>query len=229
MARLPRLLIDGLPHLISLRAQHGQAMVRDESDRLALLALLREAAAVEYVGLHAWSLLDERLDLLASAEAGSSLSRMMQALARRHAAAFNRRHGRRGGLWEGRFRASVIEPGPWLLRCMVRVDLLGGADAADAGEPRFCSSAAHVGAVREPLFRAPAAYWVLGNTPFEREAAYRRLLQEGLAAAEVDRLESALRGGWPVGTAEFIEGLASAAGRPTRPRPKGRPRRTMVP
>ena len=228
MARLPRLLIDGLPHLISLRAQHGQAMLRDEADRQALMAVLREAATLQRVALHGWSLQETRLDLIASAPAGPSLSLMMQSVARRHAAAFNRRHDRRGSLWEGRFRAAVIEPGAWLLRCMVHVDLLAGPDG-DPAESDHSSRAAHVGAVREPLFRAPEAYWALGNTPFEREAAYRRLLQQGLSAEEGVALESALRGGWPLGSAAFAGNLALGAGRPTQPRPRGRPRRTLEP
>lgn len=229
MARLPRLLVDGLPHLISLRAQHGQTMLRDEADRQVLLAVLREAATLQRVALHGWSLQDTRLDLVASASAGPSLSLMMQSVARRHAAAFNRRHGRRGSLWEGRFRAAVIEPGAWLLRCMVHVDLLAGPDGSDPSERNRSSWAAHVGAVREPLFWAPEAYWALGNTPFEREAAYRRLLQQGLTAQEGVVLESALRGGWPLGSTAFTEGLALGAGRPTQPRPRGRPRRSLEP
>ena len=227
MARLPRLLVDGLPHLISLRAQHGQVMLRDEADRQTQLALLREAAALQRVSLHAWSLEDTSLDLVASAAAGPSLSLMMQSVARRHAAAFNRRHDRRGSLWEGRFRASVIEPGAWLLRCMVHVDLLAGPEGGDPSERNRSSWAAHVGAIREPLFRPPEAYWALGNTPFEREAAFRGLLQQGLSAPQEAALESALRGGWPIGSAGFVEGLALKVGRPTQPRPRGRPRRSQ--
>lgn len=225
MARLPRLLVDGLPHLISQRAQHGQTMVRDEPDRVALLQLLREVAAVHHVSLHAWSLLDARLDLVATAADAQHLSLLMQAVARRHAAAFNRRHARRGSLWEGRFRAAVIEPGEWLLRCMVHVDLLDATDATTAADSARSSRAAHGGEARDALFSAPDAYWALGNTPFEREAAYRLRLQQGLAASQAHAVEASLRGGWPLGSAGFAQKLADTAGRPTVPRPRGRPRR----
>jgi putative transposase len=237
MARLPRLLIDGLPHLISLRAQHGQAMLRDATDRQGLLGLLRESAAVQRVSLQGWSVQESRLDLVATAASGKSLSLMMQALARRHAAAFNRRHERRGSLWEGRFRAAVIEPGPWLLRGMVHVDLLAGPDPAEAAERGSSGSSnvasvsswvVHVGGLRDALFQAPDVYWALGNTPFDREAAYLGLLREGLSAQEMHAFESALRGGWPVGSAAFAEALAGVADRPTQPRPRGRPRRSLL-
>lgn len=229
MARLPRLLVDGLPHLISLRAQHGQAMLRDEADLQSLLQLLREVAVVHRVALHAWSLLDARLELVATAADARNLSLLMQAVARRHAAAFNRRYGRRGGLWEGRFRAAVIEPGDWLLRCMVHVDLLGGMEAAAGPEVRRSSRAAHAGEARETLFSAPAAYWALGNTPFEREMAYGRRLQQALTDSQALAIEAALRGGWPLGGPGFALRLAETADRPTVPRPRGRPRREPLP
>lgn len=50
------------------------------------------------------------------------LSGFIQALGRAYVQAFNRRHGRRGSLWEGRYRSTVLEPHPWLLRAMVWMD-----------------------------------------------------------------------------------------------------------
>lgn len=218
MARLPRLLVGSHIHLLSQRAQQGQALALDDHDRGALAALLRDAAAAQGVALHAYALCDERFELLASAGQGEALSRLMQAVARRHAAAFNRRHGRRGSLWEGRFRAAVVEPGEWTLRCMVRIDLAAGAD------PRHGSLAAHVGSVPDPQLVAPAAYWSLGNTPFDREMHYRERLQRALTSAEQAAIDAALRGGWALGSGAFADSLTAAAARPTQPRARGRPR-----
>jgi putative transposase len=219
MARLPRLLVGGRAHLLSQRSQHGQPLALDDQDREALAALLRDVAAAQGVALHAYALCDDRFELLASAEQGEALSSLMQAVARRHAAAFNRRHARRGSLWEGRFRAAVVEPGEWELRCMVRIDLAAGAD------PRRGSLAAHVGSAPDPQLVAPAAYWSLGNTPFDREMRYRERLQQALTSGEQAAIDAALRGGWALGSAAFAGGLTAAASRPARPRPRGRPRR----
>lgn len=222
MARLPRLIVAGHPHLLSQRAQHGQAMVRDDADRAALLALLQEAARANGVAVHAYAVLDSRLDLVVTADEANALSRMMQLAARRHAAAFNRRHLRRGSLWEGRFRAAVIEPGDWLLRCMIHVDQLGGRDASR--DPRWSSEAAHMGDVADSWLVAPPVFWSLGNTPFERETAYCGRLEHPLASDEARAIEAALRGGWPLGSAAFAARLAERVLRPTTPRPRGRPR-----
>lgn len=228
MARLPRLIVPAFPHLVSQRAQYGQVMVRDDSDRQSLLLLLREAASQHHVAVHAYSVLDGRLDLVATPEQAGGLSLVMQSVARRHAAAFNRRHGRTGGLWEGRFRAAVIEPESWLLTCMVYVEQLGRA--AHAGTPSAaCSSEApHRGQGADPLLVHPGVYWALGNTPFEREIAYGELLQQPLRSREVQAIEAALRGGWALGSAAFVAQLTSAGARPAAPRPRGRPPKSRV-
>jgi putative transposase len=232
MARLPRLIVPGLPHLVSQRAQHGQAMVRDDEDRRALLRLLREAAVQQRVALHAYSVLEGRLDLVATPETATALSLLMQSVARRHAAGFNRRHARSGGLWEGRFRTAVLDPERWWLPAMLYVEQLGGGavPGEPGGEwPRWSSQAHHTGQRVDPLLNVPPPYWTLGNTPFEREAAYRTLLEQALTSAQVQAIEHALRGGWALGPPSFQQQVGGAADRPAAPRPRGRPRRALAP
>lgn len=229
MARLPRLVVPGLPHLVSQRAQHGQAMVRDDADREALLRLLREAAAQQRVALHAYSVLEGRLDLVATPATATGLSLLMQSVARRHAAGFNRRHARSGGLWEGRFRAAVLDPERWWLPAMLYVEQLGGVPTPGApggeGMARWSSQAHHTGLRVDAQLSVPPPYWALGNTPFEREAAYRGLLEQALTLAQVQAIEHALRGGWALGPPSFQQQVGTGADRPAAPRPRGRPRR----
>lgn len=227
MARLPRLLVAGLPHLLSQRAQHGQVMVRDDDDRRSLLRLLREGATQHGVTLHAYTVLDGRFDLVATPQQPASLSRLMQDVARRHASAFNRRYQRTGGLWEGRFRAAVIEPESWLLACMVYVEQLTPPETSPESTcvSAWSSRAGHWGQTVDPLLSDPGPYWLLGNTPFEREAAYKRLSERGLTSLQRQQIEGALRGGWVLGRSEFAERLRQSEGRPAKPRPRGRPRK----
>ena len=81
--------------------------------------------------------------------------------------------------------------------------------------------------MRDPLVVDPPEYWRLGNTPFEREAAYGRLLAQGLDAATLHRIEHAAANGWAIGSPQFLAEIAQRAGRPVRPRARGRPPRTL--
>jgi putative transposase len=70
---------------------------------------------------------------------------------------------------------------------------------------------------------ADSSYWQLGNTPFERETAYRALLLQPLAAHAVAEVEATTLKGWAIGSGEFLASLATDGRRPSMLRP-GRPR-----
>ena len=229
MARQPRLSLPGVMHLLQQRGHNGGAIVLDAQDSEHLLQALREAARLHGVALHAYVLTAAELRLLATPETAEGISRMMQALGRRHAAAFNRRHGRSGALWDGRFRSALIESGPAALLALRQLEsavaAAGTADTGTGGDGLERSSLPHrLGIRRDAALVDPPAYWQLGNTPFERESQYRRLLAEALTPAEQAALRSALKRGWALGSAGFLQQLAAASRRPLQPRPRGRPR-----
>ncbi|WP_343629597.1 transposase [Roseateles sp.] len=231
MARLPRLALAGHLHHLIHRGHNLQPIVVDDEDRRALLAALQESAATHKVAIHAYVVMPNHLHLLATPSADDGLSRMMQALGRRYVGAFNLRHGRVGTLWEGRFRAAPLEADTHLLAVMRSIELnpLRAGLGTDAGEYVWSSAAHHLGRRRDPLISDPPGFWALGNTPFERELAWRRWLEEGESEAERQRLiDSALKG-WPLGSARFLQLLGEVSERPMSPRPRGRPRKPKPP
>lgn len=242
MARLTRLAVAGWPHLVVQRVHDGQLLARDDLDRTTLLAALRDAARATQVAIHAYSVDDNRLLLLATPPDSGALSALMQAFGRRYVALYNRRHGRTGSLWAERFRATVIEPARYVLPCMAYVELhplgalSGGAGlpavsgwAARVAEDRWSSGAHHLGRRADPLVNDHPLYWALGNTPFEREVAYRRLLDEGLSAAQVADIGAALHKAWALGGAAFLAELEKSSERRLTPLPRGRPRKSVAP
>jgi len=226
VARLTRLAVGGHAHLLLLRGHSGRPVFRDDVDRAAFLSALRAACAVEQVALHGYALLPERVWLLATPADGEALGRTLQALGRRFSVAFNRRHGRRGSLWDGRYRSAVVGDGPSLLEAMLFVDLAPArAGATNALATPWSSARQHAGEHSEFPLTDAAPYWSLGNTPFDRCTAYRALLDESQTGETVRRVESAVLRGWALGTKAFQERLARQVARPTAPRPRGRPRR----
>lgn len=230
MARQPRFLLAGQPHLVLQQGHNRNPIAADEDDRQHWLALLRDTAATHRVVLHAWGLGSDRFALLLTPPSAQALSRMMQTLGRRYVGWFNARHGRSGTLWDGRFRSCVVEDGAWLLAAMHHVEgLPGGPDGGPPGDatalPAASSLAHHLGRVVDPALSDVAAYWALGNTPFDRQAVYGRQADAGLSARQRDAIETALRGGRPLGTAAWIATLQQGAARPLLPGRPGRPRK----
>ena len=229
MARLPRLSVANLPHLMIQRGHNRQAVFLDDEDRLLFRSLLGEAARAEGVALHAYALYDEEVRLLATPPKAESLGRMMQVLGRRYGAAFNRRHGRTGGLWDGRFRATVIEPSGPLLDAMSFVETDGAPYALDgSGAPTVSSLGHHLGRRHDAMVADHPVFWALGNTPFDREAAYRTRLQSGLAQRIRTELSDAALKGWPVGSEGFLASLAQHTERRLTPLKRGRPSKTAL-
>jgi len=230
MARLSRLAVPGHPHHLMLRGNGGQAVVRDDEDCESLLALLGAYAQSHGVLLHAYLLLPDRVHLLATPQEEGSFPLWMQGVGRRYVRSFNDRHGRRGTLWEGRYRSHLLEAGRWLLPSMVALDLLP-VRAGLVQQPQDYAWGSHrhyIGQQPDRLLAPPAVYWELGNTPFAREAAYAELVHAGLDAATQRQMEEAWRGEWALGSDAFVASTQKLTPRRLHKARAGRPAMRVV-
>lgn len=226
MARLPRLAVGGRLHLVAHGAAAGQALFRDAVDRTHYLSALRDAAKECHVAVHAYVLLDDEVQLLLTPVKGTDLTRVMQKTARRYVGGFNSRHACRGSVWGDRFRSAVVEAESFLLPCMVAVEQapVRRQLATVPDEWKWSSAAHHLGRRADPLISAHPLLWRLGNTPFEREARYREILERTLASSDIERLQAALARGWALGSATFVREIEQTAARRVLPATRGRPR-----
>jgi putative transposase len=231
MARLPRLILPDQPHHVILRGNNRQAIFYSDLDREYLLSTLKEVAAQYRISVHAYVLMDNHLHLLVTPPAAEALSRMMQSLGRRYVGWFNSRHQRSGTLWEGRFRAGLIEGERHLLACMRYIELnpVRAGLCSEAVQWPWSSAAHHLGLGRSPLVTEHEMYWTLGNTPFEREHAYRELLNQGVSRQEQMEFTDAVLRGRPLGSEGFLKPLAVDHPAVAVRRPRGRPRKPPKP
>ncbi|MCE1191466.1 MAG: transposase [Acidovorax sp.] len=230
MARLPRLTLPGHLHHVLQRGNNRQPIFADREDYETMLALLADNAPRHGIAVHAYVLMGNHFHLLATPSTADGLPQWMQAVGRRYVQYFNRRHGRTGTLWEGRYRCAILEPERYLVPAMVYLDwnpVRAGLAAQPADYP-WSSHAHWVGLRNDRLLTPHAQYWALGNTPFAREAAYAQRVQVGIGSAEQQALTDSALGGWALGSPEFVEALQQrtprrvARGRAGRP-PAARP------
>ena len=228
MARLPRLIVPGQVHHVLQRSNGGQAAFVDAHDHQAMLDLLAEYTQAFGVAVHAYVLMPTYWHLLATPDTAEGLPAMVQAVGRRYVRQFNQRHGRRGGLWEGRFRSTVVEARLQLLPGMVWIDTAplreGLLQGGDPPSYPWSGCACSMGLRTDRLIKPHALYWALGNTPFAREAAYAEMVRTGNTRAEAQQLADAIPKGWALGDATFVAALQHETGqRVAKVRP-GRPR-----
>jgi putative transposase len=218
--------IAGYPHHVIQRGNDREAIFGDVDDYRRYLESLREVTKVAGVAVHAYVLMPNHAHLLMTPPDSVAVGRTMQAIGRRYVRWFNDRHSRTGGLFEGRYRSTVVEADRYLLACMRYIEL-NPVRAAIVQRPEefpWSSYRHHAGLSADPAITDHALYWSLGNTPFERQAAYMRLFEQEAGAAEIDRIRAATHGGWALGERGFALEIARKTHRRPLKRRSGRPR-----
>jgi len=225
MARQPRLILPHQPHHLVQRGNDNIAIFRDEEDHARFLGWLKDSAKFYRVAIHAYVLLPDQLQLLATPADEDGLALMMQKVGRLYVPWFNARHGRSGTLFGGRFRTAVLDPVQYFLACMRYIELhpVRMQQAQAAQDYPWSSYAHHAGIRADTLITDHARYWALGNTPFQREAAYIQLAQQGLAMDELQAIDLAVQKGAALGSHAFKADLEKKTKRTILPAKRGRP------
>ena len=225
MARLPRLVLPNHPHHIIQTGNDSQRIFREPDDYQQFLTWLKESAREFKVAIHAYVLMPNHLHLLATPSTVEGLAQTMQRVGRYYVPWYNAKYARSGSLFQGRFKTSLIDAQQYLMLCSryiesnpVRSQLVG-----DARDYPWSSYAHHAGLRPDPVITDHALYWALGNTPFQREAAYIELSQPSLTAREMAVVDAAVLKGWPLGSDAFKTEVQHRAKRQVLPAKRGRP------
>lgn len=230
MARLARLVIPHQQHHVIQRGNAGTVIFRDAADHTVFLDWLKQAAKLFEVAIHAYVLMPDHLHLLLTPANEAGLGRMMQWLGRHYVPYFNRKYQRSGTLWQGRYRATVIESSAYFVPCSIYIEgnPLRAGLVQDLLDYSWSSYRHHVGLHIDPLITDHNCYWALGNTPFQREAAYRENVELGLSSRQVNEITQATTKGWMLGSSQFKIEMSKLTERRVEPVRRGRPRSTVV-
>jgi REP element-mobilizing transposase RayT len=113
MARPLRIQLAGGRYHVTARGNERKSIFRDDRDREHLLELFSELPERFGVRVHGWGLMDNHYHLLVET-LENNLSRVGQWVNVAYSVWFNRRHGRSGHLFQGRFGAVLVgEDADW--------------------------------------------------------------------------------------------------------------------
>lgn len=231
MARHPRLDLAGIPQHVVQRGNNRLPCFLDEGDRHRYLRFLAEALLETGCALHAYALMGNHVHLLMTPPAAGAIARLMQKLGRSYVGQFNARHQRTGTLWEGRYKACLVDSERYALCCQRYIDL-NPVRAHMVDDPtRFpwSSCEAHCGRRADPLLTPHPAYAALGATDATRAVAYRQLLRDALADDDLTAIRSYLRQQRALGSGNFQAAVAAKTRRFAGVRPAHRPARAPSP
>ncbi|MFP1682786.1 transposase [Alloalcanivorax sp. C16-1] len=231
MTGTERLLLADVPHHVLRKARKGEQVFHDKADYRHFVSQLRELRDVYNVELHAWTLLPDRIHLVATPhENPNLLGTFIKALTCRTSLRRRGVYGERSP-WEARFRASPIEPGNWLMACICYVERLPVLHklAGSAYHYQNSSYRMRLGKTDQYWLDDPEEYARLGDDIEERADAFKTYMRNGLDEKEMDLINTALYRNRLTGSQRFVEYVYRKYGILALNRGPGRPRRKKNP
>ena len=219
MARSLRCILPGVAVHIIQRGVNRTTCFRAEADYLVYLSNLRQLAAKYSCALHAYCLMSNHVHLLVTPGAVDSCAQLMRDLGRRYVPYFNRRHGRSGTLWEGRFRACLVESAHYVLACYRYIELnpVRAGMVSHAAGYLWSSYAVNSGARCDPSIAPHVEFRALSPDTGRRHAAYRALFEIDMDLPLVEAIRDATNGGYPLSSDRYRNTVLQPLGWKTRP------------
>ena len=204
MARPLRIDRAGAWYHITSRGIDRRRIYNNDRDRCRWLELLAEVAATYGWRVHGYVMMENHYHLILEL-AEPNLSRSMQWLQTSYSMGYNRRHGRVGPLFQGRFQAHVIDPIGWGLE-LSRYLHLNPVRTAKLGLDKRARQADRIGArgrpeavvVRKRIEHLRNYRWssyraYVGREPAPDWLTCHRILELGGLGAEPKRREAYAR------------------------------------
>jgi REP element-mobilizing transposase RayT len=218
MARPLRVEFAGALYHVTARGNERRAIFRDDDDRRRLLATIQEATEEYGLRIHGYCLMPNHYHLLVETPR-ANLSRAIGWLQTTYTIRFNRRHRRSGHLFQGRFKAHIVDAEDYArqLLCYVHLNPVRPRDKsaiipadrrAALDQWRWSSHPAYLG-------RAPAPAWLctdwlafFGRTRAQARRNYQTLIGNAFGKPVESPWEQ-LRGGLALGNTAFQKRIDS--------------------
>lgn len=222
MARLPRMVLPGIPHHVTQRGNRRERTFFEDGDYALYLDLLADGA--ERYGVEIWSycLMPNHVHIIAVPRDGDGLGQTFRYVHRQYTGYVNARLRVTGHLWQGRFSSVAMDEQH--LHAALRYVALNPVRARLVAKPedwQWSSARAHFAGVNDHVVCVAPA--------LERIGDFKAFLGEDFdEASTYAALRKAETIGRPVGSPEWLEDMAARTGQqllPGKRGPKPRPKR----
>lgn len=230
MSRSRRICIANIPQHVIQRGNNKQPCFINAKDYHLYLKKLAECAEKHSVNVHAYVLMTNHVHLLLTPLVDGAISLFMQALGRCYVRYFNIEHKRSGTLWEGRYKACLIETDRYFLAVSRYIEL-NPVRAAMVKQPADYSwSSYHYNALGKAnsILTPHSAYIAIANNKQLRLAGYKQLFQHQASRDELAAIREATHRCWLLGTKQFNQQLSQQIGQQLTRANHGGDRRSKV-
>ena len=215
MPRKPRFYLPGLPVHVYQRGHNKQPVFFEEEDYLVYLRHLKAVADTFDCKIHAYVLMTNHIHLLVTPKTSDGISLLFQGIGRHFVPYINKTYERRGSLWEGRHKSSVIGADDYLLSCMRYIELnpVRANMVEHPDQYRWSSYTCNALGVDNAIIKPHELYLSLAGTANKQQAAYRALFASAVKKDESDLIYASLQSGTPIGNDKFTTYIESVTRR----------------
>lgn len=226
MARKPRFTLPGVPQHVIQRGHNREPCFYTQEDFHRYRRDLRDAAEKNVAVIHGYVFMTNHIHLLVTPGHEHSVTHMMQDLGRKYVRYINHTYDRSGTLWEGRFKASLVDSEAYLLTCMRYIEMnpVRAGMVSHPGEYAWSSYAANARGEEDDLIDPHPLYKELGKNVLQRQISYRELFRGHIEDATIHDIRAALNKELVLGRENFKDKVETMIKRQTRPGKPGRPR-----
>jgi putative transposase len=223
-------LLPGYPQHLIQRGHHQERILYEEDDYWFLWEKIGAAAKKFRCDLHAYVLMPNHIHLLLTPKIENGVGKLMQYVGRYYVQHFNAQHGRTGTLWEGRYRATLIDPKAHLLELShyIEANPVRAGLVEQVGDYAWSSYGANALGEDDSLVTPHPEYLRLGRSTKARRAAYRAEAERGLDAAVLQQIRDSTNKAWVLGDPQFCEEIEPLLNRRALPRQRGGDRRSAA-
>lgn len=206
MARKRRCIQEGFCYHVMLRGNGGQEILKDDCDRAKFCLLLQYACEKHQLSVHGFCFMRNHVHLVIQPHT-SNLTDGMHALGFRYAQYFNKKYKRRGYLYQGRYKAVLVQSGTYLRR-LIRYIHLNPVRAGIVQQPEdyhWSSHRAYIGRAEYSWLNRMLILDAFSdelNSSMERLSSYVQMNDDD-ARNEVAEIQKSLRKG-VYGDDEFL-------------------------
>jgi len=207
MPRSKRYCPTGIPVHVIQRGNNKQACFTCAQDIKRYIHWLSEGAKKYAIQIHGWVLMTNHIHLLITPSEDDAVSNLIQHIGRQYARPFNRRYNRSGALFQGRFRACLVQDSNYLLNCLGYIELnpvRAGITPSPAGYP-WSSYHSHAFGKKASMQTYHESYLSLGETRQQRQQFYQYLLLTQLNPEMIAKIRHCTNTGLALGNQRFRE------------------------
>ena len=223
MARLPRLNLPNIPLHVIQRGNNRHACFFADIDYMVYLDKLKEYSRKYKVHVHSYILMTNHVHLLITPQEVDATSQFMQALGRYYVRYVNRTYARTGSLWDGRYKASIIDSEIYFLTVSRYIELNPVRAKMVQHPAEYPWSSYHKNALgkKMDLITPNDLYLSLGKTNQERQQHYQSLFEQMILDFSLEEIRNSVNKGWVLGDILFKKQIEQQIGRPIPPLPRG--------